>query len=106
MTLETRGLCGSGKCEAEISLRRLSVRGCVVADRGTKARLCSWTLVYGEPFGGAGISADLTETGAFFRRALQVRRISVPCAQRNTALDKVENAPYGAMAPEGAVLGS
>ena len=64
MTLETQGRCGSGTCKAEISLRTLSVKGCVEADSGAKARPCTWMLVCGETSGGAGISADLIETGA------------------------------------------
>ncbi len=69
MTLVTRGQNRSGRSIAEISLRRLSVKGCVETDSGAKARLCIGTLCSVTKctvtkICGAGISADLTETGA------------------------------------------
>ena len=74
MTLVTRGPNRSGQSIAGISLRELSVRGCVQTDSGAKARLSKGTLCTVKmstvktstvtKIGGAGISADLTATGA------------------------------------------
>lgn len=106
MTLEARGVCGSGTCKAEISLRRTSVKGCVEADCGTKEHLCTWMLVCGESFGGAGISADLIQTGALFEGRRNSDELTSASALGIRASDRVEYAPHGAKAPEGAVLGS
>ena len=48
-----------------------------MAGSGAKERLSRGTLVCGEIFGGAGISAELIETGAFFEERCGLRRISV-----------------------------
>ncbi len=86
MTLVMRGQNRSGPSIAGISLRELSVRGCVETDSGAKARLCLGTLCTVTKIGRAGISADLTATGANISASAACGTIFRPSARRGSQL--------------------